>query len=177
VDWHLSWAGFVWPWPAGENKEKNNSRACCSASSDNSWPWVNSRQFEHQSQEFVRIFEPTQFGIEDFVAPITIDPDPNKVRCFQVAKCLMNGLVRVRKEREGDLIFLFEVLHISRGIANGKADHLDFVFKVLLFNITVQFVHPERFFAASRSVPTKHLYNHYLCLDLGNGELAASGKP
>ena len=89
----------------------------------------------------------------------------------------MNGLVHVWKEREGDLIFLFEVLHISRGIANGETDHLDFVLKVLLFNITVQFVLPERFFAASRSVPTKHLYNDYLCLDLGNGELAASGKP
>ena len=138
---------------------------------------VNSRQFEHRSQEFVRIFEATQFGIEDFVTPIAIDPDPNKVRRFQVTKCLVNGLVLVWKEREGDLIFLFEVLHISRGIANGKANHLDFVFKVLLFNITVQLVHPERFFAASRSVPTEHLYDDYLCLDLGNGELAASGKP
>ena len=138
---------------------------------------VDSRQFEHQCQEFVRILEGTQFGIEDFVAPTTIDPDPNKIRRFQVAECLVNGLVLVRKEREGDLIFLFKVLHISRGIANGEADHLDFFFQILLFNITIQFVHPERFFAASGSVPAKHLYDDYLCLDLGNGELVAIGKP
>ena len=120
-------------------------------------PLVNSRQFQHRSQEFVRILETTQFGIKNFVTPIAIDPDPNKVRSSQVAECLVNGLVLIWKEGEGDLIFLFEVLYISSGIANGKADHLDFVFKILLFNITIKFVHPERFFAASGSVPTKHL--------------------
>ena len=88
----------------------------------------------------------------------------------------MNGLVFVWKKREGDLILLIEVLHISRGIANTNADHLYLVFKVLLLDITIEFVHPERFFPAGGSVPAENLDDNNPSPYLGNGELAAAGK-
>ena len=88
----------------------------------------------------------------------------------------MDRLILIRKKREGDFVFLFEVLHIRGSVPNANADYFYFAFEIFsLFDGLVKFVHPERFLSARRSVPAEKLNDNNLSLDFGDGEFTAAG--
>ena len=87
----------------------------------------------------------------------------------------MDRHILIRKKREGNFVFLFEVLHIRGSVPNANTDYFHFAFEIFsLFDGLVKFVHPERFLSARRSVPAEKLNDNNLGINLRDSESAAA---
>jgi hypothetical protein len=88
----------------------------------------------------------------------------------------VDRIIIIRKEREGDFVFFFEVLHILGSVSNANADYFHFAFEIFsLLDGLVKFVHPERFLSAGRSVPAENLNDNNRGINLRDSESAAAG--
>ena len=114
--------------------------------------------------------------MKDLRTSVLVDLDTNEIWSPRLTKCRIDRLILIRKEREGDFIFLLEVLHIRRSIPNANADYFYFSFEIFsLLDGLVKFVHPERFLSASRSVPAENLNDNNRGINFRDSEFAAAG--
>src|SRR4030067_1750088 len=102
---------------------------------------------------------------------ILIDFDCDEIRCPYFSTNLMNGIIYIREEREGYLIFLSEDIYLHGGCSCADPDYLNLPFeiRIILYGI-IEFIYRRRFFLAIRAIHAEDFDNHYLGFNLGNGE-------
>lgn len=104
-----------------------------------------------------------------------MDLDTDEIWSLRLTQCRVDRLILIRKEREGDFVFLLEVLHIRGSVANADADYFHFALEIFsLLDCLVKFVHPERFLLARRSVPAENLNDNNRGIDIRDSESAAA---
>src|SRR4030067_3015699 len=102
---------------------------------------------------------------------IVIDFDSDEIRCPYLSTNLMNGIIYIREEREGYLIFLSEDIYLHGGCSCADPDYLNLPFeiRIILYGI-IEFIYRRRFFLAIRAIHAEDFDNHHSRLNLGNGK-------
>jgi len=125
----------------------------------------------------IGLLKASEVGVKDLMAPISIDPYPNKKWGGRLSQLLMDHVVLVLKQGEWHLVCLAEIGNLKAIITCTNAQEFYRAFGIgAIFYDAIQLVYRRGLPLAVRAVHAKDLNDHHLGLDICYGEKAIAGE-